>query len=656
MKERYGYNYVCQGGSYTTFGSKGALKDLGKAIDLDFARTNYVSAAFSDAHTKMIDVFKDAKMNSDKDKPSPIKTFIESNFDIFEDMGLIIGQPKVASTTASAVVIVPKEDEDGNPMTVFDWLPVRNDKDGNLTTEWQKGELEDAGFLKEDILAVAQLDKFSTINNLLIENGKEVLDFEQIQEEGIIDDKKVYELFHKGFNQDVFQFGTSGLTGYSLEVKPDNFSELVDMTALFRPGPMESHAHTDYVKIKHGEKKPEYDFGVREITRPTKSLLIFQEQVMKVCQDLGGFSLVEADDIRKAMGKKKIEILEAYQDRFIASAIEKGCDPIEAETIWHKLVVFAGYGFNKSHAVAYAVMSYMSQYHKQYNPVEYWTSSLHHCKDKGTDLLSHRINEIFQLDSHIKLMTVDVNESNRAFTPDFKNSIIYWSLGKIPYIGDAGIECILEEREKNGMFFSVEEFRERISGKKVTSRGVENLILSGGFDNVCNLKQPKERIKLINEAYGYAKKEVPEVYLEELDNTFWVLKQKELTGLGYLRYKSILKDKCSHESIVNLYKNPSQIQLDSSVDKMVGAAGVLIECDVKRTKKGAPYAQLLLDNNNELFKMTVWSELWIPNAKDIKNAKGKILAIKAKVKGADRWNKANTLNSAKQGSIIEVLN
>lgn len=331
IENRYGVNNVCSIGTYSTLQSKAALRDLLRFHGESPQNINYFSGMIEDSNEDYSSIFH-ATVGNEK-----LKIFLNEHLEATQDIPLILGQAKSSSIHASGIIITPKDDG----KEIFDWFPCKM-MNGVVISEWEGSQLDESGFLKEDILGLSQLDKFVDILKLINENGTN-LKIEDID----LHDKSVFELFKKGYNQDTFQFGTDGLTAYSREVKPDSISELAAINALYRPGPMESGAHTDYVKIKWGKKQPEYDFGTEEITKETYSLMIYQEEVMEVCVKLGGFTLVEADDIRKAMGKKIEEKLQSYMQRFIEGAKKNGCPENEAYIIWNKLVAFAGYGFNK---------------------------------------------------------------------------------------------------------------------------------------------------------------------------------------------------------------------------------------------------------------------------------------------------------------------
>ena len=343
----FGESYTCSVGAYGRLKLKAGLKDFGRAKGLDF---NYVNTITKDIKQKLSYSWRDFIMfaigskikQQNKEEKIGLYDFVQKYPEICHCIKYSLNQARSASIHASAVVIVPKNNKKGESVDIFNWLPIR-EIDGNLVTEWEGLYCDKAGFLKEDILALRQLDKFQMIKKLIKRNK----DIEIILEEIPLDDKPTFQLFKKGLNEDVFQFSSSGLKNYSVQVKPDTLEELTAMNALYRPGPMSSNAHTDFGLIKHGKKKPEYDYGLKEVTEKTYGLYVYQEQIMKSVVVLGGFSLAESETTRTKIKKfDKVGMSEDKQ-KFIEGAIKRGCKEEEAGKIWDKLVAFSGYGFNK---------------------------------------------------------------------------------------------------------------------------------------------------------------------------------------------------------------------------------------------------------------------------------------------------------------------
>jgi len=613
IEERYGKENVCAIGTYTTLKNKAAIKDLGRQAKIPPQTMNYMTA-FLDGEGSWGDIFQTAL-----GAPQFMK-FIRENSAMINDVRLIQGQRKTASVHAAGVIITPKTYK-GKEMTIFDWIPVK-EMNGLLISEWEGPDLETAGYLKEDILGIKQLDKFKAIFKLIEENGGTSPDFENID----YNDPKVYGLFEKGFNQDLFHFGSVGLTSYSMDVQPQNLEELIAMISLYRPGPMESGAHKQYIQLRAGEKSPAYDYNLMAVTQPTYGLYIYQEQIMQAVQGLGGFTLTEADDIRKAMGKKNIKNMDAYKGPFIKNAVKKGCSQYEAEEIWEKLAVFSGYGFNKSHAAAYAMTGYFCQYLKYYFPLEFWTVALEYSTD---DQIAGRINEIAQDAFSVQVVPPDVNTSSAIVTPDPDSFKIYWAINKIKYVGDTAVQAIIEEREKNGHFFSLEEFHERLDKSKVDSRALLNMILSGCFDDVEKIVSPKGRQRLVDQWQHLTKKKELPVIFEGLNlkkKYSWVIMQRQLSGLGFLDYEEIRKE----VKIEGKFITPEKINAHENLEKKVVLAGVLTDVIEKKSKNG-PFCQILLSANDIEFEATFWNEAFEEHKQLLNDAKGRILIFSGKL-------------------------
>ncbi len=567
----------------------------------------------AESNEELASVFRDAAQ-------APIlKKFLNEYSDVINNVDLIIGQASTASIHASGVVITPNH----TGKTIFDWIPVKK-MDGILVSQWEGPELEKAGYLKEDILGIKQLDKFGAIFKLLKKRGINPPGFEDID----YNDPDVLALFRKGWNQDLFHFGSPGLTSYSQDVKPVSMEDLIAMIALYRPGVMEFGAHEDYVKIKQGRKKVSYDWGTEETTKDTHGILVYQEQIMKVCQTLAGFTLAEGDDIRKAMGKKIAEQMEAYKGRFIEGAIKKGCPSHEALKIWGKLEVFAGYGFNRSHAAAYAMTGYFCQYLKHYYPMEFWTVSLQYAKEKE---IPNRLSEIRKF-GEITILPPDINNSEKKFVCDLEKKVIYWSLDKIKFAGEVTIENLIEERKQNGQFFSLEELYQRVPKRQMNKRVVVNLILAGCLDIMYNVQHISERREILKKFFELIKDEMPDEY-NTRDRFFWFGKQREVSGSGYFDYEELINLSTVNQA-QQRYATPDQVLSPDNVDCEVVVTGIVTEVIPKKSKNG-PFAQVILDHNSEVIEATIWNETWETYKENLEKSVGKAVVISGRVKGAD---------------------
>lgn len=638
IEERYGAHNVCSIGTYGTFKVKGALRDIGRIKGIPPQTMNYFAAMLNESGDKIIDLFKEGAASPQ------LKKFIDEHSDTVNIIDLVLNQPKNSSIHAAGVVITPIH---GKFDSIYKWMPVKK-VDGVLVSEWEGPELESTGFLKEDILGILQLDKFAYIFELIKSNGGTPPDFESID----YNDPKVLELFSKGYTQDSFHFGSPGLTAYSQDVQPDSIEELIAMISLYRPGAMEFGAHEDYVKIKFGKKEPEYDWGCEEITKKTYSLIIYQEQAMAICTVVGGFTLTDADSVRRGMGKKKLEEIAPYKDQFIKHAVGNDCPEHEAINIWNKIEAFAGYSFNRSHAAAYAMTGYFCQYLKYYFPMEFWTVALDYAKDdKNKNEIPKYISEITR-SGDISILPPDINNSGIKFTSDFDEKKIYWSLSKIKFVGEKALDSILKEREENGSFFSLQEFLDRIDRRTCNKRVVINMILSGCFDKIEKVTYIEERKNIIKLFFTLNKEEMPEEY-SSTSEFFWFNKQREISGSGNFDYRNFTYLNSQIPNAHNKYMDPDQILLIDSVDEEVVVCGIIVSC-VERTSKKGEYAKLIIDNNNEEVEIMVWNETWVKYSDLMKEPENKIVIISGAVCGPNRYKKHNVIHSL-PSSIIELV-
>lgn len=557
--------------------------------------------------------------------------------DLIDDMPLIINQPRSTSIHASGLIIAPTSYR-GQEMTIFDWMPCKV-VEGEIISEWEGVQLDSAGFLKADVLGLSQLDKLTDILALIKKNRGIDIDLDEIDEE----DKLVFDLFHKGFTQGVFQFTTDGLSAFCREVKPDSIDELATINALYRPGAMDSGAHTDYVKIKFGKKQPEYDWGTEEILKSTFGLMVFQEQIMKVCQVIGGFDEDTADSIRAALGKKKIDKIKEYGAQFISGAESNGCPNLSAHILWNKIDAGATYMFNRSHSIAYSKLGYQCQYLKNYYQLEFWTIELQEAKE---DEVLKRVSELRKFDN-ISLFAPNINKSIGTFYTDVEANSIYWSLSKVKFVGDAVLKAILDERSEKGTFFSLEEFIKRLRGKRVNKRAITNLILAGAFDETYKINKGSDRIIPIKELHELIGEDLSDEFKLAVDEFTWYRWQKEVCGFGYFDYTN---------TIVQLgfpsrkFVQAGSLQLSDNLDKELVVAGLISELVVRKTRKG-DMAKITLDSNDELVSVVLWNDIYEKYKNKLAEKKGIVLNGKLQY---DNFNKNNCLYSF-ENTVVEIF-
>lgn len=337
MEERFGKEQVCSLGTYTTLQLKEAISDMARADGIPVQLYRWFTACIGDDKEKTIEEFFKTVCGKED-----LKKFVKEHTETFNDMLVVLGSPKSQSVHACGTVVLP----DGK--TSYEWMPVHTQK-GLVVTDWEGLEVEEAGFLKEDVLGIIQLDKFEEMLRLIKENHGIDIDIYSLP----LDDKQVFEYAGKGWLGDVFQLGSAGLSGYCVKMKPENINELSACVALYRPGPMENNFHNEYILRKNGEKDwtEEMPIGGEEVVKKDFGLLVYQESIMLLAQKLAGFDSETTDLLRKCLGKKDLKKIKLYKDKFITNYTKnfasKGVTKEYAENLWNQMEEFAKYSFNK---------------------------------------------------------------------------------------------------------------------------------------------------------------------------------------------------------------------------------------------------------------------------------------------------------------------
>ena len=646
IKEKYGYSYTCSIGTYTRMKLKTCIKDFGKVKGLSFDLTNQLTKDIDDqVEYTWGDLIEYAT------KSKLLFKFVQEYPELVHLTKYALLQPKAESVHPSAVVIVPKHRVDGSnaEIDLWEWMPVKK-IDGVLVSEWEGKYIDKSGFLKEDILGLSQLDKFKSILTLIKKNTGKNIDVNKIP----LDDENTFRYFKRGWNEDVFQFGTTGLMNYCRQVKPDSLENLIAMTALFRPGPMEMNAHGDFADIKNGKKKPIYDFGMEQITGETFGLYVYQEQIMKAVV-VGGLTEVESDVLRTTIKKKDIKTLSSYGEKFkegyakllTKNGIEK---PKEyADKVWDKLLAFSGYGFNKSHAAAYSIMSYWSQWFKVNYPLEFWTTALQFSKEGE---VPYRLAELKKTGVEIEIRPPDVNFSDINFTCDSKEQRIFFSLTKIKGVGEVAVQNIMNTRQEGGQFYSLEEFLSRVPSK-VNKTVVKCLIISGAFDLLEGIKNPRDRKKLLEKYLDMKGDVLPEQYStsDSNSNAFWILEQKRLTGFGEVDYENMIRDAIPNKRLANMYVNDVEF-LATKEKKEVAVAGKLIFYKEKDIKSGT-MCTLNIECNNTIIPILLWPDAYEKVDEDIASLKGAIITLSGIVE-KDTWKHEKKLMSNNRTKLYVI--
>lgn len=642
MEERYGEDQVCSVGTYTTLQIKAALKDFGKVLGVPASDIAILTNSLGMDARSLEDLMKAGCQRKD------IGRFIEKYPELVMIAGLVNGQPKAKSIHACAMMIYPKEKD------MFHWSPIRQ-QDDMYISEWEGGELDSAGFLKEDILGILQLTKFSDILKLIKEHRGEEVDIYNVP----LNDRTVFKYFQKGWNGDVFHFGAKGLTGYCKLLKPDNIDELINCIGLFRPGVMESGFHNKYVARKFGQEETETRIGEEDILKKTQGIMIWQEQTMQLFSKLGGFDMVTADTCRRAIGKKQLEKIVPFKKDFKENyEKEYGVDEKYAEEAWQEIENMASYQFNKSHAAAYATTGYTCQWLKVHYPLEYWAVAFSYADDEDYPLYLHEINE----SGEIKMLPPDINNSGMTIVADKGDNGLLWSLASIKQVGEKAQQQIMEDREKFGQYFSLSDFLERlvVKGSAVNKSVVENLILSGAFDSIENITEPKDRLKLIDQYRidkGVKVDRAKDIFhLNETKtsyNWWYLLKQKRLCGFAFFDYKELYENYFK-EQLDNPYFNYIAVEDIDEEDCMnhekVVVGGYVYSKEIKSGKKGE-YCILVLEQNYQFITVMFWSEEYESFEHILGECDKQILFMN----GVGNWDERNSMPIIYATEATEVL-
>lgn len=340
LEQRYnvgGAQRVFSAGTFSSLKLKAVLKDVARVHRVPHSLVNYITAIFDD-NMDWTGLFMLAAVNK------KVNRFVQDYPQVIEDIRTLMGQPRAASIHASAIIVTP-DNRDGRPAECFDFLPIRK-MDGLLVSEFDGYSVDEIGLLKEDVLATKELSKLSAVIGIVNRTYGKQYTIESITREELTD-AKTYRLLSEGYTQNVFQFASRGITRFIMDVRPDCIEDLIVVNALYRPATLDIGATEDYVRYKRGEVAPVYNFGTYDATKNTYGLQVYQEQFMSIAHTLGGFDLGKTDILRKAIGKKKADLMASLKDDFIAGAIANGCPEYEAQEIWHKIETAGGYSFNR---------------------------------------------------------------------------------------------------------------------------------------------------------------------------------------------------------------------------------------------------------------------------------------------------------------------
>lgn len=646
---KYGDDHVAQIVTFGTMAARAVIRDVGRAMNIPLK-----------------DVDKVAKMVPNELKIT-LKKAIKTSFELQacckdrNDIKELIkiarrleGIPRHASTHAAAVVITPEP--------LKEYLPIKMEGEGCLITQFPMNVVEDIGLLKMDLLGLRTLTVIGETVKKIKKNKGIIIDIEKIP----LDDKKTFQLLATGNTDGLFQLESKGMQAIIKQLKPDTFEEIIALVALYRPGPIGSGMIDDFIKRKHKKIEIEYLHPMLEqILKDTYGVILYQEQVMRIASQLGGFTLAEADNLRKAMGKKIPEILEKSRQGFIEGCRKNEIEEKTAVEIFRLMEYFAGYGFNKSHSAAYAMLAYETAYLKAHYPVEFMAS-----------LLSSVIMSSIKITKYIlecKKMGIcvlppDVNESKEGFI--VKENIIRFGLGAIKNVGISAIDSILKARQE-GPFLDIDDFCRRVDLRTVGKKIIEYLSLSGAFSSF-NVSR-KALITIIEDAVNLGHRFQKEKYskqisLFDIDDTLerkestkvivqeefplQELLQKEKEVLGFYVSAHPLEEYSELMNNFNFY-NIGDIQENDDKRKII-IRGVLNNIKEKKTKNNELMVTFILEDETDSIECLIFPSFYT----EIKNLikEGAVVLIGGRLQITERGNKYIVEKVVKPENYLSIKN
>ena len=565
----------------------------------------------------------------------------------------IEGLNRNVATHAAGVVIADRK--------LTDVVPLYKDNSADLllpSTQFDMYSAENAGLIKFDFLGLKTLTVINNTQKLIRKKNKD-FDIEKIN----FDDQKVFELLSSGKTVGLFQIESAGMREALLQMKPNHIEDIIALVALYRPGPM-SNIPT-YNDCKHGRQTPDYLHPLLEdILKPTYGVIIYQEQVMQIAQKLSGFTAGQADILRRAMGKKKRAELEKQKQGFINGAVSNGISKDVAASIFLKIEPFAEYGFNKSHAAAYAIISYQTAFLKTYYPKEFIAASM--TMDlSNQNKLSEFYEELRRL--KVEIIRPDINECFADFRTI--NEKFYYALGAIKAVGYEAISNIVKEREQNGKFSSINDFINRVDPKDINKLQLEGLVKAGAFDNLENNRQalfnsiPSLILKSKNifenksanqiDLFGDELSKNDEDLIHKIDD--WKFEErlsKEFEAVGFFISDHPLnqfKDTFEDYNIADYleFNNNDQI-------KEANISATLLKLTERKTAKGTPYGVIKLTDLNSVFELFIFSDTLDLNREILKEGNSLLITLFKNISNDE--NKTKRINVQKIASLKDLVN
>jgi len=620
VTQKYGRENVAQIITFGTMAAKAAIKDVGRAMDIPYSDVDRIA--------KMIPTTLNIKLETALKESLALQQAYESDSQIrqlIDTAKKLEGLVRNAGMHAAGVVISPR------PLNEL--VPLYKTKNDEIVTAFDMVAIEKMGLLKMDFLGLTTLTILDDALKLIKQTRGEQIELDSIA----LQDQATYEkVFHSGLTSGVFQFESHGMRDVLRRYKPNSIEDLTALNALYRPGPIQGGMIDDFIDRKHGRKKIEYELPeLKEILEETLGVIVYQEQVMQIANRLAGYSLGEADLLRRAMGKKIAEEMAAQRERFVTGAVQRGYPPKKIEKIFDLMAQFAGYGFNKSHSAAYALLAYHTAYLKTHYPVEFMAALLTSVTGNTDDVVKY-INECREMEIQVEPPDIHVSDAN--FTPHGK--AIRFGLAAVKNVGHNAIESIIAARKQvEGVgaratqvgFTSIYEFCEKVDLRLLNKRVLESLIKSGAMDS---LGRRAQLMAVLDKAMDHAQKtqrdaesgqhglfgvfqqedaQLQEDRLPETpdwDEHVRLANEKEIlgffiTGHPLDKYRDKLED-LRALSTADL----SAMKTSTGKDESLCTAGIITNLRVLKSKKGDFYAQAALEDLAGSIEMLVFPDAY----------------------------------------------
>ena len=608
VTEKYGADKVAQIGTFGTMSSKAVIKDVGRVLGLPYSEVDRLS--------KMIPSFRGKVFSIEEavNKVKEIKDRLSENKQLAEVVELAKSLENMVrhSSTHAAGIVISNE-------PIADYIPLYKGSKDEIVTQFDMSSIEKLGYVKFDFLGLKTLTIIDKAVKYIRENqekSEEVFNLDKIP----LDDPKVYTLLSEGATMGIFQVESAGMKDLLAKLRPSEFEDITAALALYRPGPLDSGMAEEFTLRKKGGKVDFPHPALREILGGTYGLFVYQEQIMQTASELAGFTMGEADLLRRAMGKKKSSEMRAQRKRFLTGAEKKGIERKKAGKLFNTLEKFAEYSFNKSHSAAYAMITYQTAYLKSHYPAEFMAAFMS-VEAHNVDKVISGITECRKLG--IDVLQPDINRSCSGFT--VSDGKILFGFTAIKYVGDSLVEEIVRTREKDGVFESVTDFCARVDSRKLNKKAFESLVMGGAFDS---LEPSRARLFASRESlldYNSIKHHTPtngQGMLFDLPNSVtaptleesepWddrIRLENELEVLGFfisshpLRKYSLELEKYSplHDTeSIKRAKDGSEVRI----------AGVVRSIEIKNTRKGTSFiGYLTLEDLNGFTEAIVFNDV-----------------------------------------------